>query len=91
MEADAFAEVKDPGEGIWLLPAGGEPGGYAVAIILADEGIEDETADALGHGVGADAGVEVGGGVFDGHDDGSGVGRATGMGAATTGEDGEGE
>ena len=52
VEVDAVAEMEDPGGGVGPVPAGGEPGLELEALVLADEGVEDEGADALGLGVG---------------------------------------
>ena len=52
-------------------------------LVLAHQGVEEERADVLGLGVGADADVEVGGGAFNVDDDGAGFHPRCG---AVTGE-----
>ena len=52
----------------------GEEGLEAEVLVAADEGVEEEGVDVFGLGVGADAGIEVGGAGLDEHGDGVGVG-----------------
>ncbi len=75
VEVDAGAEVKDPGERVGAVPGGGEPGLEVEVLVLVDESVVDERADALGLGVGALAQVEVVGRAFDEEADGVGVAR----------------
>ena len=78
VEADAVAEVEDPRQRIGAFPACGEPGLEVEMFVLADEGVVDGCADALGLGVGALAEVEVVGGAFD-DEAGEGVVDASGF------------
>ncbi len=84
VEADVGAEVEDPGEGVGLLPGGGEPGLEVEVRVFADERIVDEIADALGLSVGALAEVEVVGGGLD--EESEGVGWWSGCAAGGEGE-----
>jgi len=87
VEGDAFAEMEDVGEGSGRVPGCGQVGVEIHFGVAFDEAVEEQSGEALGLGVGAEAGIEVGGIGFDDEDDGGGVGWGAGAGGEE--EDGE--
>ncbi len=73
LKAHAIAEVKHPGERVRLLPAGREPRLHLEVLVLLDQRVEEEAADALGHSIRAYAWVERVGRILDRDDDGARV------------------
>lgn len=90
-EGDVVAEMEDVGERVGSVPGFGEVGGGIHLGVAGDEGGVEQVVDVLGPGVGADAGVEVGGGIFDEEGEGGGsfIGRdGSGVGGAAVKESG---
>jgi len=75
VEEDAFAEMEDVGEGSGGVPGLGEVGMEIHFGVAFDEAVEEESGEALGLRVGAEAGIEVGGIGFNDESQGGGIKR----------------
>jgi hypothetical protein len=90
-EGDVVAEMEDVSERVGSVPGFGEVGRGIHLGVAGDEGGEEEVVDVLGPSVGADARVEVGGGIFDQEIYGAGIfvgGDGSGVGGAGVKESG---
>ena len=61
MEGDAFAEMKDVGEGSRRVPGSGEVGVEIHFGVAFDEAVKEQSGEALGLGIGAEAGSRLAG------------------------------